>query len=491
MRSRNRRVWCRRGWREFAATLFMVAVTTSCGGVTAGIEGTGATVASVSTGAISRFGSIFVNGVEYDTSTAAVSVNGQNVAASALQVGQVVVVQGVLNANGTTGKAAQVDFNTSVQGPVAAADPVASTLTVLGQTVHVNPQTSLASDAGGTPSFASFTPGTLVEVSGFANANGDITATRVELKTQVAAYLITGVASSVNSASYVFSLNGALVNFSGATLIGFPGSQSVVTGDVVQIASAPGRAVGALLATRVTLLTGATGGSGAHGAIDGDVTRFASPTDFDVDGTHVTTNAQTVFQNGTAAQLAADIEIAAQGSFDATGTLVATTVQFAGSTPILVKGTVDAIDPTTGSLTVLGVEVMTNTATRFEDQSAAPVSPFNLGAVAVGDFVEIHGSLTTANGVAAVLLTREEPGGETELRGPATNAAAPSLTLLGVSALTSSTTRFSNSSENPITSAQFYAGAAGGAIIDLKGTLVGGVLQVATAILPSQAELGD
>ena len=482
----------RGGWRGLAAALVMVVVTASCGsGVTAGIEGTGATVASVSVGAISRFGSIFVNGVEYDTTTAAVSINGQSAAAGALQVGQVVVVQGVLNANGTTGKAAQVEFNTSVEGPVAAADPTASTLTVLGQTVYVSPQTSLASDAGGTPTFASFTPGTPVEISGFANANGGITATRVELKLQVAAYLIAGAVTSVNSTSYQLTINGASVDFSGATLIGFPAAASVQIGDVVQIASAPTQSTGTLLATRVTLLAGVTGGSGARGEIDGDVSRFASPADFDVDGTHVSTNAQTVFQNGTAAQLAADIEIAVQGNFDATGTLVAATVQFAHSTPILVKGTVAAVDPTTNSLTVLGIGVTTDASTRFEDQSAAPVSPFNLGAVAVGDFVEIHGSLTSANTVAAALLTREEPGGEAELRGAATTAITPSLMLLGVPALTSSTTQFSNSSETPITSAQFYAGAAGGAIIDLQGTFVGGVLQVTAAVLPSQAELGD
>ncbi len=482
----------RHGWRGLAAALAMALLASSCGsGITAGIEGTGATVASVSAGAISRFGSIFVNGVEYDTTTAAVSIDGQSAAASDLQVGQVVVVQGSLDPGGIKGKAAQVAFDTSVQGPVAAANAAGSTLTVLGQTVRISPQTSLAADAGGTPNFASFAPGTLVAVSGFANANGDITATRVQLKTQVTAYLIAGAVSSVNAPAYQLLINGARIDFSGATLGGFPGGRSVQAGDVVQVATASGRSTGTLFATRVTLLAGASGGSGTHGAIDGDVTRFASAADFDVEGTHVTTNAQTLFQNGTAAQLAADVEVSAQGDFDATGTLVATSVQFARSAPILLKGPVDAVDPSTNTLTVLGVAVTTDATTRFEDQSAAPVSPFNLAAVAAGDFVEIHGSLTPTGAVAAALLTREAPGGETELRGQATGVAAPALTLLGVPALTGPGTRFVDSSESTITSAQFFAGAAAGSTVDLQGALVGGVLQVTTAILPSQADLGE
>ncbi len=485
----------RHGWRGPAAALALAALATlasSCGsGITAGIEGTGAKVASVSAGTISRFGSIFVNGVEYDTTTAAVSIDGQGAAAGDLRVGQVVLVQGSIDPNGTTGKAAQVEFDTNVQGPVAAANAAASTLTVLGQTVRISPQTSLAADAGGTPNFASFAAGAQVSVSGFVNANGDISATRVQLRSQVADYLIAGAVSSVNAPAYQFLINGARIDFSGATLIGFPGARSVQPGDVVQIATASGRSTGTLFATRVTLLAGASGGSGTRGDIDGDVTRFASTTDFDVDGTRVTTNAQTLFQNGSASQLAAGVEISVQGDFDATGTLVAGSVQFARSAPILVKGSVDAVDPSTNTLTVLGISVATSATTRFEDQSAAPVSPFNLGAVAVGDFVEIHGSLTSANAVAASLLTREEPGGETELRGQATSVAAPSLTLLGVSALTGANTRFSNSAETTITSAQFFAGAAAGATVDLQGVFVGGVLQVTAAVLPSAADLGE
>lgn len=481
---------CARLWSRVCALGLSLALVSCGGAITAGIEGTGMQVAAVSSGAISRFGSIFVNGVEFNTTAALVYVNGQSAAASTLRVGQVVKVQGTVAGGGTTGAAARVDYRANVQGPIATVNATAYSFTVLGQTVTVGPQTSLAADAGGSPGFAALQPGALVEVSGYANANGTIAATRIDLKSRVGAYLITGTVGTVDGVAYLLTVNGATVDFSSAALAGFPAGGSVRPGDQIEVTSTPGAAAGTLAASAIELVSRVTAGNGDYGRIDGEITRFASAADFDVADTTVTTNPQTVFQNGAIGQLAANVHVTVQGSYDAGGTLVAATVRFDESAPILLKAPVDAVDAAANTLTILGMTVTTDAETRFDDESANPVSPFNLTSIAPGDYLEIHGRATGGNAVAATVVTREAPGAGVELRGTATAVAAPNLTVLGINALTGAATQYFDANEAPITSAQFFA-AAPGAVVDLSGSYAGGALGVAAAALSNPAELGD
>jgi hypothetical protein len=484
-----------RAWLgRLAVALCALPMLSSCGGggAVAGIEGTGtAQVAAASSGPISRFGSIFVNGVEFDTTHASISIDGQSSTASQLSVGDVVEVQGSIASGGTTGTATTVDYRTVVQGPISSVDAAGSSVTVLGQTVQIGPQTSLGTEAGGTPSFASLVPGTLVEVSGFPAASGAVAATRVEIQTQLSAYELTGVVSAVDPSTLQVVVSGDAVDFSGAQFAGFPAGAGLQVGDRIQVEIPVGPLAGTLLATRITLLPALSAASGAQGAVQGEVDGYVSSTQFQVDDTPISTDAQTQYQNGTAANLASGVEISVQGSFDASGTLVAAMVQFAQTNPILVRANVTAVDPTAGTLTVLGIAVSTDALTRYEDQTSNPVTPFNLSVVAVGDYVEIHGHLSASGVLQASVLTREDPGTEVELRAPPSAAVAPSLTVLGVAALTNSTTQYQGSDESSISSAQFFAAAAGGATVDLTGTISAGTLQVTTATLPGEAELGD
>ncbi len=108
--------------------LFLVATLSSCDGVApgglasfdspggGGIGGTGVT----SSGSINGFGSIFVNGVEFDTDSAEILINGKPASEEELRLGMVVLVSGTVDDNGTTGTASQVIFDQEVEGPVEA-----------------------------------------------------------------------------------------------------------------------------------------------------------------------------------------------------------------------------------------------------------------------------------------------------------------------------------------------------------------------------------
>jgi len=80
-------------------------------------------------GMITGFGSVYVNGVEYDTNGASYDVDDASASDdSALAVGMVVKVQGSVNADGRTGSANSVSYDDEVEGLVEdlatdAADP--------------------------------------------------------------------------------------------------------------------------------------------------------------------------------------------------------------------------------------------------------------------------------------------------------------------------------------------------------------------------------
>jgi hypothetical protein len=458
----------------------------ACGanGTVAGIEGTGIT----SSGAISGFGSVFVNGVEFATTSAAITVNGQAATQADLRSGQIVAIGGQIAPGGTSGTAGKVQYFANVRGPIGAANQANSTVTVLGQTVTVGSTTSLGADAGGTPTFASLTPGTLVEVSGFSGAGGAILAARIDIKTRIASDLLTGTAAAVDTAAQQFTVGGGVVvNDGAATFSGFPGGRALQAGDTVQVASAAGAVGGAIQATSVTYVGSLAGAAGSQGEIDGLVTNFVSATNFEVAGVQVTTNAATSYFNGAAGTLAAGVHVRVQGSFDAGGTLVAAKLSFDQSSPVLVQATVGAIDAAANTVQLLGLTVTTSVETRFDDQSPNPANPFNLSSLRVGDTVEVRGQTNAAAGIDASVLTRIAATATVELRGIASVAVAPNLTVLGVNAVTSATTRYVGTDGGALTGPQFFA-AAPGAIVDLIGTLSGATLQVTTASLPGHAQ---
>lgn len=95
-------------------------------------------------GMITGFGSVYVNGVEYDTNGASYDVDDASASDdSALAVGMVVKVRGSVNADGRTGSASSVSYDDEVEGLVEdlatdAGDPSIKTFTVMNTMVRVD-----------------------------------------------------------------------------------------------------------------------------------------------------------------------------------------------------------------------------------------------------------------------------------------------------------------------------------------------------------------
>ena len=163
--------------------LLAAASLTACGGSndagTTTQTGAAAAVPQTTVGQISGFGSIYVNGVEYETAGAMLDVDDAAAAGDdALAVGMVVKVEGSVNADGRTGQADAVYYDDDIEGPVQDLatdmnDPDIKTFTVMGVTVSVSSNgTNFEGEDDPSFGFDTIMEGDNVEVSG--EFDGDV-----------------------------------------------------------------------------------------------------------------------------------------------------------------------------------------------------------------------------------------------------------------------------------------------------------------------------
>lgn len=431
-----------------------------------GIDAGGAPSRFLAIGPISGFGSIIVNGIQYDTSQAQIFVDGTAANESALEVGQIVAVSGSMS--GTNRTADRVEFDENVEGPIESIDIANGSLVVFGQNVIVNSATSFDDDIS-PDTLAGLSVGDVVEVSGNIDADGNIVATRIELKAPGGEFEVTGIVSNHDGDAMTFMINNLLVDYAQANLEDFDSGQPA-DGDLVEAEGSQIGANGVLLATSVEFK-----GDDLDDRIDNDteieieglITRFVSATDFDVARFAVTTDSQTEFRGGTADDLALNVRVEVEGRIDSQGRLLADEVEFEDDGDTRIDAIVDTVDAAADQLTMLGILVELRSDTRIEDKSVADLRPFSIDDINPGDWLEIRGSETATASVSASRIERDDPESEARIRGTATTVADPSFQILGLNIDTDSNTQF-----DATTRADFFA-TAEGRLVQADGNLNG------------------
>lgn len=448
---------------------------TACGVDRGGAPAPGVDRGGFFVGPISGFGSVIVNGIRFDTTTATILVDGQNGTEADLAVGQIVAIAGQLDTDGTTGTAEVVVFEDNVEGPIQSIDLVTSTLVVLGQTVFVDEDTSFSSDIEPS-SLEGLMVGDVVEVSGFVDALGVIFATRVDRRPPGGELEVTGTVTALDEANLLFNLGNLVVDYSSAMLEGFPGGQPV-EGDLVEAKGVDIGANGELLALTVELKDSEIPGeAGDEGEVQGIVTRFVSLTDFDVAGQAVTTDAQTIYEDGVATDIALGVRVEVEGEFDGNGVLVADKINIKLEVSARVEAPVEAVDTDGGSLTLLSIQVSTDSLTRFEDKSQAELTPFGLGDISIDDFVKVRGFQKSNEGtIIATRVERFNTRATATLRGFIGTVNDPDFTILNVVVQTSASTEFKLKDNSIITAAEFFTQALG-TLVKVKGNANGNII---------------
>jgi len=445
------------------------------------------TTAGVSSGPITGFGSVILNGIEFDTTQADIRVEDQSVREDDLRLGMRVTVEGVRDNNGVA-KATRVVFRKNVEGLIDRLDVVNNTLVVLGQTVLVDGLTVIEDRAQSSSlALSALAVGQFVEVSGLIDANGTILATRIERQTgfvaSVTAVEVRSTLSGLDTNAHTFVLGALTVNFRTATVVG-----SLSNGVFVQVRGTQTASGSSMTATRVTVEDPTVGGAtGTTMEIEGFVTAFTSATVLRVNGQAVTTTAQTVFDNGTVTDLAENTRLEVEGQVDTTGTLVAEKISFRRRNGGNVRLEADVEAVTTTTVTLLGLVVRVDPLTQFKDDMGGE-RHFRFDRIRGGDRLEIRGMVDAQGTIVATRLRRRPPKTEVVLQAPVESITPPNLGIRGVAIQTNAATVFEDFSPNHPPATQFFAILRSGTLVKVKGIFVRGT---PVAIQATQVELAD
>jgi hypothetical protein len=451
----------------------------SCGGggglvAGGGIGGTGVT----SVGEVTAFGSVWVNGVEYDTGHADVYVDnsylgrGDQAILQNMDVGRIVVVRGQLHGSGS-GTAEEVYYTSAVRGPIDAVETIdiyTIRLTVLGQTIIVDDRTRLKGvDAD------DLAEGNFVDVSGLFDSTGTILAVFLEKTADVAPagaeYTVTGPVSNLNTAAMTFSINSLAVDYGQGNLSGF-NSSGIENGMFVSISGRIEAGGTVFIADTVSPYLSLDEASGEEIEMEGLVGAAISANRFPLNGYMVAIDSNTEFVDGTVEEILPGIRIEVEGVFDS-GAIVAEKIKFSA----LFRAESDLFQKNDVDLTLVlaglaQITVRTNELTHYIGLAAGT----GFDALAPGDHLVIKGHLVEDQIVTASQIIGLPAKDKVFLRGTLTDISDPVLSINGVAVDTDTlpTDGFYRDDETVVSREEFFNLVQIGNWVEVKGQLLAG-----------------
>jgi len=279
-----------------------IAEIAACGGggtVVAGLSSGG--TGSFTSGTISGFGSIIVNGIRYNNDAASLLPNDDSMSSvQSLQLGMVVNIEGSAvtpAATATslpTATAYRITYGSEWVGPVS--NKGATSFEILGHTVDVLSTTFFG---GVVQQYTDLTGAHFVEVYGYVDqVNGHIQASRIEVSLiQPTSYKLSGALTQINATSKTANLGLTAINWTDSAVL----PSSVSNGDFVRVVFNPVASGNSWAALSIKPLNSPLARlSSDHdyeAEIHGSVTAYQSSASFVVNGIPV--NASTAQITGT------------------------------------------------------------------------------------------------------------------------------------------------------------------------------------------------
>lgn len=462
-----------------AIALTVVACGPSGSGGLAGIGGSG----YVSSGSVTGFGSVFVNGVEFETDSATLyDVDGDIDGVQAdLAIGMIVKVAGSINANGVSGTATSIIFDDELQGPVSGIQgtyDVKRSFSVLDITVIMDSGSTtfdVSDDVIAPPpifDFDTIRDNNNVEISGFFDSSGNLQATRVELKEidfveNSSIVEVKGITANVNIGDRSFNLGsdpGSLfVDALDATLEDLPNDE-LVNNQLVEVKGTFTTITNTIKATKVEAEDDSiddTNEFELEGLISGYVNKN---TIFNIGSISVDASKATF--EPTTLVLEDNLRVEAEGAV-VDGVLIATEIELEGG-EIKIHADVTFVDPGSSTFTVTPVSgqdaitITVTTDTQLEND-VIEIEPFTLNNLNKGDFVEVQGFENDSSGITATEVEVKELS-DVIVQGYATAAMGDAITggtmtVLGLEFNfgASDTTDFEDENDKPMGSAEINA----------------------------------
>lgn len=483
----------------------LVFLVSACGGgggsgnVAGG--GTGGTGAVAVSEGVMTAGSAIVNGVRFDTSSAAlvVRIDDQPRTAAELKSGMVIKLRGSVNADNVSGTADRIEVENEVRGLVQVAGflPNANppTFKVNGQSVIADDLTIFANIA----SVANLVAGmSAVEVHGQREADGRIRASRIESFGGASpGDELRGRITNLNAQALQFTIGDATVSYANSSYSPFgTGASNLANGTLVEVHGSFSAFSSIFTATRIDFeeLEDASFQPSGNGKLylEGFVTELVAPhpSTFKVNGRFVQTTTTTRFENGAIADLANNSKVEAEGQVT-NGVLVAEKISFRRVRTI-VTGPVSARDLGACTVTILGKTVKVNDATDVRPAAGGSTTGCgsagaNLSWVAVNSTrIEARGYVEPGGAIVAERIDGSPSGGNKDVIQAIVTGedeGLSTLVLLGITAnLINGGVQFKDLNDGPLSRQKFFAevipanATTAGTVVKIKGTFSGGVL---------------
>lgn len=410
-------------------SLIAILALINCGGTgdiggVAGIGGSG----FISTGTITSFGSVFVNGVEFDTDASTFSIDDLDGSQQDLRIGMVVQISGSINPDGTTGIATHINYGENLSGVVSNLTVTATgkQFTLLQQVVMVSAKDTNFEDT----TFADIANGNVLEASGYYDQSGALKATYIEFKSATSSdstvVEIKGLISGLSGS--LFQVQGVNVDASAANLENLPAGlqnnifvkvEGVFTNGVISALDVKGQS---------------SISEDNDVEMQGLVTRYVSNSDFDVNDQPV--NAENAILSPAGLIIAVGLELEVNGRVS-NGVLIANEVEVregvAEVSATVAAGSIDlqnnrfSVELLPGQLVTIQVTTSTLLIDDVGDDDNLLLSELN-----VGDYVKVRGLENTQGVISATRIKRDNEVSGNKLQGIVTLSSASGFTVLGV-----------------------------------------------------------
>jgi hypothetical protein len=446
--------------------LSVTAALSACGGGGGGgttPTGDATSTPVISSGAITQFGSVFVNGVRYATTAARVELeDGTQIPCAnpcddnlkqIVGEGNIVKVRGAINDDNVTGTASTIIIDNELVGTVETGSITDATFVVLGQTISVSPDTfiddSLHNDGSGLDKrfgdlgialSSLISNGLKLEISGFVTENG-LQASRIEdfnLSTTAGTDddgtdELKGFVASLNPVTGQFLINGLTVDYSAVS-----SAPTLANGDLVEVHGTISGSV--LTATSVKFEDDMLDDDFAEGEVEVEgVIESISPTTgtaglVKVNGLQFTVADISQYSVGMKIEIKARLQ---------NGNLQVTRIQDETEDNIRIR---DQATGTSGAsiTTRLGLPVTPSERSRLElnDNDSLDASGF-LAGVQAGDYIEARGFKVNGAIVWTRIEAESDARDECRIRGPIeANPTQTTFSIEGVSITTNGSTLF-------------------------------------------------
>lgn len=350
-------------------------------------------------GTVSGFGSLYVNGVRYNTDNADFTVNGQLGSEDAIRLGDRVVLSGLTNNQGRF-IANSVNYEATATGQIQHNDYANETITIHGQTFVLTGESNLEE-----VTFNALKQGDFAEISAVYSEQRGFLISKLERKDDEDTLSLTAKVTALDSANNTLTISDTTFDTSNVTV-----PQELAVGNIVKIEFNQLNDVNVITYIEIENYDEH---DGVSVILDGPIANVTDNS-ITIANTQVLINDDTDFENISLAQLANGTRVVVEAII-INNQHIAEEIALYISADSDIEGVITDIDLALNTITVNEREYTITPFTLFDDESSADDKQLTLSSLAIGDFVEIDFYSDDNDNAFVTKLEREEQSENDEI----------------------------------------------------------------------------